>query len=137
MATVASVDTALKAAVLAATSATSAVTKPLSKGYAITAGVTSITTLAVPIGQDRDDSNNTLTVGSFAVTVVHKLSDATDENTYITGNMVSDLAAITARSFWRGITGVKDIIAEPEVTLPERIGNVIEYTVTAQLSISA
>ena len=137
MATVASVDTALRTAVLAATSATSAATRRLSKDYDIVAGATTIRTVAVPIGQDSD-SNVSRTVGHFAVTVSHKLSDATDEATYMTGSMVTDLAAITVRSFWRGVTGVIDVLEGPEVTLPERSrpGNVIEYTVTAQLSIS-
>jgi len=134
MATVASVDTALKAAVLAATSATSVVTSPLSKRFAIPAGSTYIRTLAAPIGQDCD-SNSNFVVGNFAVTVCHALMNAADENTYITGDMVTDLAALTAYSFWRGITGVKALIDTPGVTLPERNGNVIEYTVAAQLSI--
>lgn len=134
MATVASVDTALRAAVLSATSATLAVEKPLSKMFDVPQGATYIRTLAVPIGQDGD-SNTSRTVGHFAVTVCHKLADSLDEDAYIAGDLVTDLAALTPLSFWRGITGVYAINDSPEVALPERVGNVIEYTVTAQLSI--
>lgn len=135
MATIASVDTALRAAVLSATSATLAITKPLSKMFDVPAGCTYIRTLAVPIGQDGD-SNTSRTVGNFSVIVSHKLADSLDEGAYLTGDLVTDLAALTPRSFWRGVTGVYNIVDAPEVTLPERVGNVIEYAVTAQLSIS-
>ena len=135
MATVASVDTALRTAVLAATTATLAIEKPLSKMFDVPAGATYIRTLAVPLGQDGD-SNTSRTVGHFSVTVCHRLADSLDEDAYIAGDLVTDLAALTPKSFWRDITGAYDIVDGPEVTLPERIGNVIEYTVTAQLSIT-
>ena len=136
MATPASVATAIQTKVLANTSATAAIANPLSTLEALAAGATKMQTLSVTVGQDHD-SNVSRVVASYDIKMLHRLSDPTDEATYLNGNALTDQAVLMVPSFFRTVTGVKEVIDGPELTKPtrDRPGNVIEYTVTVQLSI--
>jgi hypothetical protein len=135
VATIASVNTALQTAVLSGTGASVVVAKPVSQDYAIAKGVTALTTLPVVVGEVQD-SNTGYLVGSFAIRMNHKLSDTETEDSYLTGDAVTDQAVIMVPSFYRDIAGVYEVVSVPAMDLPsEPVGNVIEYTVTVQLSI--
>ena len=136
MATIATVRDALETAVLAGTSATLALRKPLSKDARIPAGATYLRILAVAIGRDGD-SNESRLVGQYAVTMTHYLADSLNENAYLVGDAATDQAVLMVEPFWRALAGVHHVFETPELTLPERPrpGNVVEYTVTTQLSI--
>jgi len=135
MATVATVGLQGVAKVLTQTTATAAVTRPLDNKFRIPVGATYVKGLAVEVGS-TGDSNNTYVVGNYSVTVVHHLSDPEDSNTYLSGDALTDQHVLMQKSFWRTISGVHELLDGPELTLPTRVGNVIEYTVRAQVSIS-
>ena len=50
--------------------------------------------------------------------------------------MMTDQTAIMLDSFFSTLTGVYQVESSPVPDAVERIGNVIEYTVTVQLSIA-
>lgn len=129
-----SVIIAAAAKVLAQTSATSGVNKPIGNDFSIPAGETYFRGVPLCPG-DEVDSNNTRQVLSYQISMIHNLSDPTNEGTYLLGDALSDQGILGAKSFWRTISGVHELLDGPEFTLPERIGNVIEYTISIQLSI--
>lgn len=137
MATPASIAALISTKVLANTTATAAIANPLSTLEALSAGATKAQILSVTVGQDLSNANDGRLVASYDVKMLHRLSDPTDEATYLNGNALADQAVLMVPSFFRDIAGVKEVIDGPELTKPtrDRPGNVIEYTVTVQLSI--
>ncbi len=137
MATVASIAALISTKVIANTNATADLALSVGKEKKITSGSIQFRQLAVVAGFDRRDSNISYDAGSFAITMVHYLSDATDVDTYLTGNALADQRVLMDPDFFRTIAGVYLTLELPEMDLPERVGNVIEYTVTVQLAIAA
>lgn len=90
----------------------------------------------VAIGQHAGDSNQPYLIGEFTVWMLYSLGSPTNEANYLDGDALDDQAVLMARSFWRNITGVYELIDGPELQRPERIGNVILYSVSAQLAIA-
>jgi len=137
MATPAAVASAVETKVLANTSATAALANLLSKDESLAAGDTKMRRPTVAVGMFRD-SNHNFVIASIDIEMVHMLSDPTDEDTYLNGDALTDQAVLMDSEFFRTVTGVIEIIDEPELTKPTRElpGNVIEYTVTVQVAIS-
>jgi hypothetical protein len=135
MATVASVRTAIEAKLVSDLSVAAIVSRPLSRDEKIPAGVTRASVVAV-VGGYAPDSNVNYALGNYVVTIAHRLSDATDEDTYLDGDMLADQTLLMARGFFRTVTGVRTVLEGPEPDTVERVGNVIEYTVTVQLEIA-
>ena len=137
MATPASIAALIATKVVANTAATAATASPISKTETLAAGVVKAQILSVTVGQDSSDANTSRLVASYDVTIVHMLSDATDDATYLNGSALTDQAVLMVPSFFGDIAGVKEVVDGPELTKPARArpGNVIEYTVTVQLSI--
>lgn len=138
MATPATVAAALATKVVANTSASAATANRESRRETIAAGATKAQILSVAVGQDHD-SNTSRLVAEYDIKMLHLLSDATDDATYLDGNALTDQAALMVRSFYRTVSGVYEVVDGPEMTKPKRPrpGNVIEYTITVQLSITA
>jgi hypothetical protein len=134
MASVATVRTAMEAALVAQLSVAAIVARPLSRDEAIPVGVTRASVVAV-VGGFAPDSNTNFVLGNYVITIAHRLTDATDEDTYLDGDMLTDQTILMANSFFRGLSGVKDVEVGPDVDEVSRTGNVLEYTVTVQLLI--
>ena len=136
MATPASVASVLETAVIAGTSATAATTNREAQTETLAAGATKAQILTMNVGQDHD-SNVSRLVAEYDVRMLHRLSTPLDDSTYLDGNAVTDQGALMVRSFYRALAGVHEVIDGPGATKPSRPrpGNVIEYTVTVQLSI--
>jgi hypothetical protein len=135
MADLSSVRAALEAAIITNTSVTAAVVRPLSRDEKLTAGETNVSVVPSLAGY-APDSNTNFYLANYVITVVHRLSDPTDENTYLNGSMETDQEYLMARSSYRALSGVKDVGVEPMPEEISRTGNVIEYTVTVQLLIT-
>jgi hypothetical protein len=135
MATVATVTAALKTKLVSDLSVAAIIGNPLWRREAVPAGVTRAAVLAVFAGE-TGDSNTSYAIGNIVVRIVRRLSSATDENTYLVGSMLTDQANLMDRTWWRAVTGVYDVERGPELDTVERQGNVIEYTVTVQVSIA-
>ena len=101
----------------------------------IPVGATYFTGYQVVPGFDRRDSNIGYTVTRYSTIMVHNLADPTNETTYLKGDMLTDQAILMDRDFY-DVAGVYEVLEVPELDLPERVGNVIEYTVSVQLSLS-
>ena len=137
MATVASVRTAIEAKLVSALSVAAIVTRPLSRDEKIPAGVTRASVIGVVGGYHHADAQISYALGNYVITIAHRLTTATDEDTYLDGDMLADQALLMVRSFFRDISGVYEVIEGPEPDTVERVGNVIEYTVTVQVAIAS
>lgn len=134
MATTASVKAEIEAAVLAGTSVILIIAKQISRNIKITPGATYARVLGAVVGR-AGDSNESFIVGTFNVTILHYLANSLDEDAYLTGIAAADQAVIMVPSFYQNLSGVHIVTETPELTFPDRIGNVIEYISTVQLSI--
>jgi hypothetical protein len=136
MATPATVASAISTAVLAGTSATAATINREARTETIAAGATKVQILSSVVGRDGD-SNTSRLVAEYDVKMLHRLSDPTDDATYLDGDALTDQAVLMVPSFFRDLSGVKEVGSLPALAAPTRPrpGNVIEYTVTVQLSI--
>jgi hypothetical protein len=78
------------------------------------------------------ESNNTLPIADFTFCFIYHLPDATDEDTYCSGEMLDDQAALMdpdSYSLAASVGGAIEI-GEPRLASPvSRVGNVIEYEV--------
>lgn len=82
------------------------------------------------------NSNVTYDVGGYEITIHHRLVTPTNE-AYARGTMLTDQNTLTDPVWWRAISGVNSIVDGPElVDEPARIGNVISYTVAAQVRVT-
>lgn len=137
MATLASVEAALKAKLVSGLSVTATFDAPLRRRHKLTSGQTHAALVTISSGRDSD-SNVVREVGAFVITVIHYLSDATDEAAYIAGDMISDQKELSDLAFYRTLSGVYDVLEAPEIGEPERIdvSNVVEYSVAVQLIIA-
>ncbi len=134
-----SVEVLLKAKLISALSVTATFDAPLRRRHSLTAGQTHAALVTISTGTDSTNSNLTREVGAFIITVVHRLSDATDEAAYIAVNMIADQGLLSDPAFYNVISGVFEVVADSlEIGEPERQenSNVIEYTVTVQLTIT-
>lgn len=130
---VATVAAALAAKIVTDTSVSSVFTNALWRRQRIPAGSTYACILDYVAGYWRT-SNDGWLVAQYDAVVLHHLSDPTSETAYDT-NRRTDMGVLMDPSWWR-VTGVKHEIGDPELTPQQRIGNVIEYTVSMQLVIS-
>ena len=122
--------------VLAQTSSTGLALNTLGRRYKIPVGSTYNCGVSVVIGIDRRDPNVTYHILSIQTTMLHHLSDPNNESVYHVGDMRTDIALLMNPNWYATLhSSVNEVIDVPELTFPVRIGNVIEYTVTAQLSI--
>ena len=135
MATVASVRTAIEAALVTNLSVAAIVERPLARDEKIPAGVTRASVVPAN-GGVAYDSNVTYPLGNYVIEIAHRLSDATDEDTYLDGDYATDQAALMLPSFFRDLTGVNEVTSNPEPEDVSREGNVIVYTVKVQVAIS-
>jgi hypothetical protein len=133
---VSSVATLLDAAVLAGTSATTAFTAPYWRRQAVPAGETWVVSTVEIVGIDRRTSNLNYVVALFSFTILHHLSDSTDSNTYRTGDMQTDQEFLMDPNTYR-VAGVKEVLDGGVVEMDrlQRIANIMEYTVSVQLSL--
>jgi hypothetical protein len=129
---VASVTALLDAAVLANTSATTAFDAPHWRRQAIPAG--EITRSAEVVGFDRRDSNVSYVAVQYTYWILHHLADATDTRTYALGSVPTDQEYLMDTNTYR-VAGVREVLDVPELDVLQRIGNVMEYSVSAQVSI--
>jgi hypothetical protein len=134
MASVATVRTAIEAKLVSNLTVAAIVTRALSRDEVIPAGVTRASVVPAVAGY-TPDSNTNYILGNYVITIAHRLTDGTDEDTYMDGNMLSDQALLMDKDFFRTLSGIKDVVAGPEPDEVSRTGNVIEYTVTVQLLI--
>ena len=134
MATIDDVRTALETAAVAATSATSALDMGVSRDRAVAGTVLRV--MALSAGVEAGDSNQSYDVARYRVEVLHKLSSRTAavEETYL-ATSTADQKALMVLTFWRGLTGVHELIDGPALEEPERVGMVMEYNVTATVSL--
>jgi hypothetical protein len=135
MATIVSVHLFLAAKVVSDTNINGVSANTLLRNHPVTPGQAVATISSAAVGYDRLDSNIRKVVASFAITVAYKLTTGQAESVYTTDDMLDDLEELMDPEFYR-VTGVADVIGVPELDLPKRIGRVIEYTVTMQVSIS-
>lgn len=86
-------------------------------------------------GHDRVDSNILYEVYQFDLVISKKLTDGTiaTETTYISVEMMNIQNILMQRSFYE-LGGVHAVHRNPELTLPERVGNVVTFSVDVQLS---
>jgi len=131
---VSSVGALLDTAVLANTSATTAFTAPYWRRQAIPAGETWVTSDIEIVGVDRRDSDISYVAGLFTFTMLHHLSDHTDSNTYRVGDMQTDQEYLMD-SLNYDVAGVYEVLDVPELDRLQRFENIMEYSVSVQLSI--
>ncbi len=137
MATPAAVTTALRVAVVADTSVTAVVDNGLERLTTLAVGATLASVAVSAIGNTASDSNVTRTVLSAEVHVMHKLAEPRDEGEYTSDEMQTDQVVMLTPVWWRAITGVHTVLANPSLDVAEREGNVVNYTVVADFSIDA
>ena len=135
MATVATVRTAIEAALVAQLSVAAIVTRPLSRDEKIPVGVTRASVLPANGGVHPADAQHTYVLGNYVIEIAHRLSDATDEDTYLDGNYATDQAALMLPSFFEALTGVYGVTSDPVPEEVTREGNVIAYKVSVQVAI--
>ena len=130
---IASVSLLITAKVIANTSVTVVFSNPMWRRQRIPVGATYGTGVTKVAGFWQN-ANLKNPVVEFEARILHNLADPTDENTYKSGAMLTDMALLMDPSFYR-VGGVRGVIGNPELEPPERIGNVYEYAVTVQLVI--
>ena len=94
----------------------------------------------LPAGSQVQDSNIRQIVLGQTYEVAHRLGDPFDERPY-TGQpdvttlavLDRDIATLTDRQWWRGISGVSEVLSEPERGEIQRTGDVIHYQVQVQV----
>lgn len=130
----ASVLAEIEAAVIAQTSVTAALATAVARNVTVTGTKCRVLPLGAGVS---NDSNVTRQNVAYKIEMLHKLSSPTDEDTYLTGNALTDQLVLMAAAFWRqgNLTGVYEIVDPPSLDAPERIGNVIEYSVTATVAL--
>ncbi len=114
------------------TDATQGVTDSFRTFQAIPPDATYFAGHALSLG-DLPDSNVTYTLVLLHFTALHYLGP----NAWGTYGSVmnADMVTVMARSWWRTIAGVHEVIEGPELTLPTINGNIVEWTVECQLTI--
>lgn len=108
---------------------------PYARRQAFPVGETWMSVFVEVAGVDRRDSNVSYEVGLYSFIFLYHLPDYSDSSTYRTTTMLTDQSFLMDPNSWR-VAGVYELRAVPELTPVERFGNVMEYTVSAQLSIS-
>jgi hypothetical protein len=71
---------------------------------------------AIPLGVDSD-SNQSRTILAVELRVHRRLTDLETERAYTRGAMLTDAAAMQAKSFWT-VAGVLEVIEAPDATFP-------------------
>ena len=93
-------------------------------------------TLSV-VGQSVD-SNINYTVVTYSFDIIFHLLTPSLGGVYLDGKALLDQAVLTKLSFWRTIAGVYEVIegGEPEIELPpDRVGNVISYSISVTVAL--
>ena len=109
----------------------------MDKRESITAGNTAVHILPSVAGFDGEDSNQGYTEAHYAITFAHRLADSTHavEFAYVQNTMPPQQEVVMAKSFYSTVAGVHEV-KSLALTPAERIGNVIEWTVDVQLTVS-
>lgn len=85
----------------------------------------------------EEDSNALHPVASVEIDVVRKFLLPEDEDFYTQGSMLLDQAALQVKADWRALSGANSLIEPPTVgSPPERVENVITYTVELQMRLN-
>lgn len=100
---------------------------------AIPAGATRYQLRGGPAAQDFD-SNATRIVEAIELLVSHHLADPDDERAYTEAAMQTNVAALIALSFWKGLASAFEVLSRPEYAVEREI-NVVTVTITTQVSI--
>ena len=110
----------------------------MTKRESITAGQTAMYIMPAVAGFDREDSNQGYTEAHYTITFAHKLADSAPatEEAYVKGTVLPNQETVMAKSYYTTINGVHEVKGEIALTPPERIGNVIEWAVDVQLTVS-
>jgi hypothetical protein len=130
-----SVKTLLMVKILAETGAVVGITNPLWRRRRIPVGDTEASCLMYTAGFDRRNSQLFFEIVEVVIGMAHHLADPTVEATYLTNSMLTHQAILMDYDFYM-VAGVRQVIDLPALSPPERIGNVIEYSVTTQLVLS-
>jgi len=134
VATIDGVRGILETAAISATSATDALEMGVSRDRAVSG--TALRVMAISAGVDSGESNVSYDVARYRVEMLHRLSSRTAaaEETYLAAATL-DQRALMLLSFWRGLSGVNELVDVPTLEEPQRTGRVIEYNVTATVSL--
>ena len=138
MGTVAAFTTAAITKIIADTNVTLAIDELIGTDFAIAAGVTVVRGPVSVVGQRAVSSNDTLTLVNYLFDIIHQLADPQDSAAYLHGDAQADQLSLTDPAFWRAVSGVFDIGVdkEPEIELPpDRIGNVISYSISVTVTL--
>lgn len=103
----------------------------------IDAGETKYQIRTVVAGRNTTNSNDTrsnMTVELICAHALTPVSGVYDERTYTRGQMLTDTRSVLDPNWWRSIAGIL-AVSEADIEV-ERIGRVIQYTVTATLEIA-
>lgn len=111
---------------------------PSGVGVGAAVGGTRVRVVTLAGGGDSTSSNVVRPITFYRVQVLHLLVDSQDEDAYLREGGPADTAQQTLMEaeFWRELAGTHEITQAPELDLPERVGNVIEYIVTVGLSLT-
>lgn len=101
---------------------------------AIAVGATRYQLRGGPAGQEGG-SNVVYTVEAIELEIRHRLADPDAERTYTEGAMQTNIEAFIVPSFWLGITGVFEVVSDPEYDVA-RVLNVISTQIRVSVSIS-
>ena len=138
MGTVAAFTTAAIAKIISDTNVTVAIDELIGNDFAIASGVTVVRGPVSVVGQRSVSSNDTLTVVTYTFDILHQLSDPQDSAAYLHGDAQADQLSLTDVAFWRAVSGVFDVNdgGEPEIALPpDRVGNVIAYSISVTVAL--
>lgn len=134
MATLSDFHTTLSAYVIAQTSVDSVASRAVTTDFSITAGDT-VARIAMDIIGELSDSNTSHQVVAVTVEVLHRMSGTT-EAAYIVGDMATDQGILTDLSNLRGLSGVYELIGQPEIGRLDRVGNVLRWDVQFQIALT-
>ena len=87
---------------------------------------------------DQFSSNVNYDVAAIEVAIHHYLASATAERTYTEGAMLTEQDSLLAKSFWTdldAVFGVDDQLLPGTTESPERVGNVISYTIALEVRV--
>jgi hypothetical protein len=136
MATITTVRTALEAKLVANLSVDAIVARALARDEKIPVGQTYAAVVPSVVGYQFIHSNAVYLIADFEITVAHHLASSLDHDTYLDGDYSTDQAAMMLPSFFRTLSGVYDVTSDPTPSRISLEGNIIEYVVTVQVSVT-
>ena len=137
MATPQSVITAIRTAVQTLTSATQCSSDYWDKYDKVGDGLKKYQLRAICVGTSPD-SNETHTVMQIEVALLRDIvpgaNGGTEEATYTGGNLQTFALSLTKRTWWRAISGIRDVIDGPDASV-QRDGNLIIATFSVRITL--